>query len=485
MTISGEEVDSYELSGHPVYQRLKFVLQSPWTKTSLGKIAKARESCSKKRLGGGPLSNNRTWYVKRKIVAEEEDKDESSSCLSSPTQSITQATSKFSVLQVSTTATDQVEQLSFTATDDQDSCSLLQFIPGWIPTSPYFQSQLGIDYEIVVPLSVPPMSRYQAANEEFASSSSSVIPADCKIYTYNKLIAKTNLGNIQTARRGIISADNVMTVDEEMIVVKKSLLHHPGNQLENPLQEIAILLLAQQDAQDNSIKHRNVMQLLDCYQDEQYVYYIMPLALQPRLFDQIHIHNNATSPPMTETQAKHFLRDICTGLKHMHDLQIVVRDISLANTFQFPTSTLDNNTPDITVYYALGDFGFSFRFPRGKLMLRDGRPYGKNQYNPPEQYRQDCVIDPFKGDIWAVGVMLFEVLTKQSLCSSANAVVSQRFHLIETQGVAWFIEQIIIQVHGVGYTVSADLTDLLVGMLCLEPFERLDVDQVLAHRWLR
>ena len=102
-----------------------------------------------------------------------------------------------------------------------------------------------------------------------------------------------------------------------------------------------------------------------------------------------------------------FLQLVC-ALKHIHDRKILHRDIKTANIF------LHRPDPRGFPVVKLGDFGISKALDQTSALAKSqvGTPY----YMSPEL----CEAKPYsyKSDVWAVGVVLYELATlKQPFCS--------------------------------------------------------------------
>jgi NIMA (never in mitosis gene a)-related kinase len=108
-----------------------------------------------------------------------------------------------------------------------------------------------------------------------------------------------------------------------------------------------------------------------------------------------------------------FLQLVC-ALKHIHDRKILHRDIKTANIF------LHRPDPRGFPVVKLGDFGISKALDQTSALAKSqvGTPY----YMSPEL----CEAKPYsyKSDVWAVGVVLYELTTLKQPFGLAPSLLS-------------------------------------------------------------
>ena len=119
----------------------------------------------------------------------------------------------------------------------------------------------------------------------------------------------------------------------------------------------------------------------------------MEFADNGDLFQKICEHQkNGTS--FSETEIWSIFIQVVRGLRSLHELQIMHRDLKSANVFLFADSRAK-----------LGDLNVSKVAKKGLNYTQTGTPY----YASPEVWR-DQPYD-VKSDIWSLGCVLYEMIT--------------------------------------------------------------------------
>ena len=111
-----------------------------------------------------------------------------------------------------------------------------------------------------------------------------------------------------------------------------------------------------------------------------------------------------------------------------------------------------------------------------RYLIRPQGTCGKWIYMSPEIYKNSEAFDAFAVDMWAVGVILFLMLTGFPPWERA-CPTDERFHYM----TAGYLVQMLTEWE-IG--LSSDAMDLLQRMLFVDPKDRLSLDQVRAHPWM-
>ena len=159
---------------------------------------------------------------------------------------------------------------------------------------------------------------------------------------------------------------------------------------------------------------------------------------------------------ISENIAKLIFKQMIKGLKYIHKSNIVHRDIKL-----------DNLLIDLTNTIKICDFGVSKILKKGDVMYEH---CGTPAYIAPEII-EDKGYEGFSCDIWSAGITLYYMLSG-----------SQPFKGKD-------IEEIQSLIFKGNYDkikdVSEEVNDLISKMLKVNPKERISIDDILKHPWIK
>lgn len=155
--------------------------------------------------------------------------------------------------------------------------------------------------------------------------------------------------------------------------------------------------------------------------------------------------------------------DIGTALKTMHDKNIIHGDVKPENIFVTRNGTL-----------VLGDFGYAQN--DDLFSLKDCG--GTLSYLGPETVMDGMKDDPFASgkplDVFAFGITLFAAATRRGLLPPISSPDMLR-EFYETSDISARIDAM---------DRCDTFKDLLHGMLCFDPYERMTIDEVMTHPFL-
>ena len=159
---------------------------------------------------------------------------------------------------------------------------------------------------------------------------------------------------------------------------------------------------------------------------------------------------------ITESTAKIIFKQIIKGLQYIHKKKIVHRDIKL-----------DNVLIDLTNTVKICDFGVSRILQPGDTMYEH---CGTPAYIAPEIFKNEG-YEGYSCDIWSAGVTLYYML------AGVQPFKGGKIEELKEIIMKGEYEQI--------KDISNEANDLINKMLKLNPKERITIEEILKHPWLK
>ena len=292
-----------------------------------------------------------------------------------------------------------------------------------------------------------------------ASASSVVTAAPHSITgTYSQIEHKYHIEKDQVLGTGFNSSVKV-GVDRQTgkrYAVKSIHKGDPSVHLQDLHREVELL---------REVKHENVVQLKDVYEDENWVHIVTELCEGGELFDRI-VQNKKKSPGagcFPEGEAAKVLRQILTAVAYLHENDIVHRDIKPEN--------LVFETKEESSAIKLIDFGVARKHYEDSLERHMSTCVGTSYFIAPEvlreKYDKSC-------DLWSVGVVAFIMMCgyppfngkrNKEVCA---AIKRGKYHFDSQQWKG----------------VSKEAKDFIRRLLQANPKKRMTPEQALNHPWL-
>jgi len=194
-------------------------------------------------------------------------------------------------------------------------------------------------------------------------------------------------------------------------------------------------------------------------------YIVLELAKGGELFDVI-----LSSGRFDETMARHYFKQLLSGLDHCHRSGFAHRDIKPENLMLDHLSVLK-----------IADFGFAARLPEGedKLHTKLGSP----AYMAPELH----LAQPYSGqsvDLFAAGVTLFVMATGAPPFATATST-DPFYRLLAGNRADLFWKAHCRQFPRGAAFFSNEFKDLVTSMLQMQPAARPTMRDILAHPWMQ
>ena len=208
--------------------------------------------------------------------------------------------------------------------------------------------------------------------------------------------------------------------------------------------------------------HRNIVRLIECYEDVNNVHILTEQYTGGELFDRI-VNNTHDGGCLVEADAAMIIKSLLEVVKHLHDKNIVHRDIK-------PENILFETNEHFSAVKLI-DFGLSRRHDPmvdGHMVNRVGTPY----YMSPDvlrgKYDRSC-------DLWSVGVVAYILLTGYPPFNGCNDV---EVHESIRLGYVLFDDSI-------WGNLSGESRDFIRMLLCRRGAVGCSAEEALRHAWMR
>ncbi|CAH8566640.1 unnamed protein product [Schistosoma rodhaini] len=204
------------------------------------------------------------------------------------------------------------------------------------------------------------------------------------------------------------------------------------------------------------LHHPKLLNLHEAFDDKNDVAMVMELLTGGELFDRLADENST----MSEADAINYIRQVCEGIQHMHDSNIIHLDLK-PEDLMFETSKSKN--------LKIVDFSLSRKLdPKSPVKVSLSHP----EFAAPEITRSEPV--GFYTDMWAIGVLTYMILSGLSPFSGNTPA-----EIIEKIGRGQFTFD-----HDAFNGISANGKDFISKLLQKQSNQRMTIYEALKHPWL-
>ncbi|CAJ0579834.1 unnamed protein product, partial [Mesorhabditis spiculigera] len=203
------------------------------------------------------------------------------------------------------------------------------------------------------------------------------------------------------------------------------------------------------------LRHPNIVQLYDTYDEKGFVYLVMELVTGGELFDRI-----VAKGSYTEKDASHLIRQVLHAVAFMHDNGVVHRDLKPENLLYY------NHEEESKIM--ISDFGLSKTEDSGVMATACGTP----GYVAPEVLQQKPYGKAV--DVWSIGVIAYILLCGYPPFydeNDANLFAQIIKGEYEFDAPYW-------------NEISDSAKDFISHLMCCDPDARYTCEQALAHPWI-
>lgn len=209
-------------------------------------------------------------------------------------------------------------------------------------------------------------------------------------------------------------------------------------------QDVDLNVIKREIAVQKDLNHPNIIKLESDFEDSEFIYMVLEYAENGSLFQEI-----TEKERLSEDLARRYFIQIVGGISYLHDCQIVHRDIKPENILL----DKDNNVK-------ICDFGWSVKNEESRKTFCGTLDYMSPEMVLGQEYSYEL-------DIWALGVLLYEILHGYSPFESAadtekiQKIVNCRFKFDSA--------------------ISENAKDLIQKMIQVKKETRIKLKDILSH----
>lgn len=172
------------------------------------------------------------------------------------------------------------------------------------------------------------------------------------------------------------------------------------------------------------LTHPNIIIVHDAGREKGHLFITMEYVAGGNLKDYIE------SRPFTFSDIPRIIHDVAAALSYAHAQGIVHRDVKPANVLMDTQRRVDaTGRETINRRVVLSDFGIAKVVASSNVITHTGAGVGTPEYMSPEQCRGTMVDS--RSDIYALGVMLYEMLTGHTPFEADNYTALAHSHIYE------------------------------------------------------
>jgi len=222
-----------------------------------------------------------------------------------------------------------------------------------------------------------------------------------------------------------------------------------------------------------TVRHRYLLNCIELYESPHCIWVVMELIRGGELLDTL-----IETGTYDETDAARAMKQVLLAIRYLHSQGVVHRDLKLQNLLM---STKDKNTADTKV----ADFGLSAILPKHEFEPADKdamKAFNKlsDRWGTPHYFAPEMIGKAYgpQVDLWALGVVLFQLLAGRLPFNGENAraifeqVLNSQAYIAKLMALPEWS------------AISEAAKDFVLKLLEKDPKVRFNADEALNHPWI-
>ena len=224
------------------------------------------------------------------------------------------------------------------------------------------------------------------------------------------------------------------------------------------------------------LNHPNIVKFYDIKKTKKHYYIVMEYCNGGELVKSLEKFQLKYGRPFPEELVQYFMRQIISAFKHIHNKNIMHRDIKLENILlDYDNEKDKQNFNLMKAKVKIIDFGFACQIQKDTLQFTAiGNPINMDplilhKLNSNGKKARQLGYDQ-KADIWSLGAICYEMLIGRAA--------------FDAEDMDDLVNKIESGKYKVPTSLSKEVVSFLNGMLQYNSIKRLDINQLIQHKFI-